>query len=98
MHEETPQECSYLEIFWHWQKLNQGSHWGWLQIKHTISKPEPTIIDLKKYGQPLLTYLPQNFLSKLFFLKKLRNTLPTYDLDIYVQIFVVFLDLSPYIV
>ena len=35
-----------IEIFWHWQKLNQGSHWGWLQIKHTISKPQPTIIDL----------------------------------------------------
>ena len=36
------------------------------------------------YGHPQLTYLPQNFSSKLFFLENvwLGNTLPTYDLDI----------------
>ena len=37
-----------------------------------------------KYGHQYLTYLPQNFLSKLFLEKKvwLRDTLPTYGLDI----------------
>ena len=37
-----------------------------------------------KYGHQYLTYLPQFFLSKLFFRKKvwLGNTLPTYGLDI----------------
>ena len=37
-----------------------------------------------KYGHQYLTYLPQNFLSTLLFRKKvwLRNTLPTYGLDI----------------
>ena len=45
-----------------------------------------------EYGHQYLTYLPQLLLSKLFFRKKvwLRNTLPTYGLDIYIQTFAVF--------
>ena len=50
-----------------------------------------------KYGHQYLTYLPQFFLSKLFFRKKvwLGNTLPTYGLDICPNFCSFFLEGSP---
>ena len=78
---------------------------NYFQTKAITSLPSPylgltiTILLYNKYGHPYLTYLPQKCLSKLFFfLKKvwLRNTLPTYDLDICPKFHIFFLP-SPYL-
>ena len=75
---------------------------NYFQTKAITSLPSPylglTILLYNKYGHPYLTYLPQNFLSKLFFWKKYGSEI-SYLPMIWtnVQIFVVFyLDLSPY--
>ena len=56
----------------------------------------PLTILLHKYGHPYLTYLPRNFLSKLFFLKKYGSEIPYLPtIWTYVQNFVDTLLLTP---
>ena len=78
MHEEKAPECFFKDSILTLTEAESRLSLGMTSNKTYHFKPQPTIIDLYKYGHPQLTYLPPFFCPNFFFGKSMAQKYPTY--------------------